>query len=55
MKRWVGLGVIADNLVNMGRVIDEQSAPAAGGAPAGRKRLASRRLCRCMNFAAESS
>ena len=28
MKRWVGLGVIADNLVNIGRVIDDLSAPA---------------------------
>ena len=28
MKRWVGLGVIADNLINIGRVIDHQSAPA---------------------------
>ena len=29
MKRWVGLGVIADNLVNIGRVIDHQSASAS--------------------------
>jgi IS5 family transposase len=28
MKRWVGLGVIADNLINIGRVIDDRSAPA---------------------------
>jgi transposase, IS5 family len=28
MKRWVGLGVIADNLINIGRVIDDHSAPA---------------------------
>jgi hypothetical protein len=28
MKRWVGLGVIADNLVNIGRMIDDQSVPA---------------------------
>jgi len=27
MKRWVGLGVIADNLVNIGRVMEKQSAP----------------------------
>jgi IS5 family transposase len=27
MKRWVGLGVIADNLVNIGREIDRRSAP----------------------------
>jgi transposase, IS5 family len=27
MKRWVGLGVIADNLINIGQVIDNQSAP----------------------------
>jgi transposase, IS5 family len=26
MKRWVGLGVIADNLINIGQVIDNQSA-----------------------------
>jgi IS5 family transposase len=26
MKRWVGLGVIADNLINIGRAIDRQSA-----------------------------
>jgi len=25
MKRWVGLGVIADNLVNIGRAMDKQS------------------------------
>ena len=28
MKRWVGLGVIADNLLNIGRVIDDHSASA---------------------------
>jgi IS5 family transposase len=28
MKRWVGLGVIADNLLNIGRVIADHSAPA---------------------------
>jgi IS5 family transposase len=28
MKRWVGLGVIADNLINIGRVIDDQPTPA---------------------------
>ena len=27
MKRWVGLGVIADNLLNIGRAMDKQSAP----------------------------
>src|ERR1700730_700806 len=27
MKRWVGLGVIADNLINIGRAIEKQSAP----------------------------
>ena len=27
MRRWVGLGVIADNLLNIGRVIDDLSAP----------------------------
>ena len=27
MNRWVGLGVIADNLVNIGRAIEKQSAP----------------------------
>jgi IS5 family transposase len=27
MKRWVGLGVIADNLVNVGRAMEKQSAP----------------------------
>jgi IS5 family transposase len=26
MKRWVGLGVIADNLINIGRALDEQAA-----------------------------
>jgi len=29
MRRWVGLGVIADNLLNIGRVIDDLSAPAS--------------------------
>jgi hypothetical protein len=29
MKRWVGLGVIANNLVNIGRVIDDLSALAS--------------------------
>jgi len=28
MKRWVGLGVIADNLINIGRALDQQAAPA---------------------------
>jgi IS5 family transposase len=28
MKRWVGLGVIADNLINIGRAIAKQTAPA---------------------------
>jgi Transposase DDE domain len=27
MKRWVGLGVIADNLVNIGREMEKQAAP----------------------------
>ena len=27
MKRWVGLGVVADNLINIGRVIEKQAAP----------------------------
>jgi transposase, IS5 family len=27
MKRWVGLGVIADNLVNIGRTMEKQAAP----------------------------
>ena len=26
MKRWVGLGVIADNLINIGRALDKQAA-----------------------------
>jgi transposase, IS5 family len=26
MKRWVGLGVISDNLINIGRAINEKSA-----------------------------
>jgi len=26
MKRWVGLGVISDNLINIGHAIDIQSA-----------------------------
>jgi transposase, IS5 family len=25
MKRWVGLGVVADNLMSIGRVMEEQS------------------------------
>jgi len=25
MKRWVGLGVIADNIVNIGRTMEKQS------------------------------
>jgi IS5 family transposase len=25
MKRWVGLGVIADNVVNIGRTLEKQS------------------------------
>jgi hypothetical protein len=24
-KRWVGLGVVADNLINIGRVMEKQS------------------------------
>jgi hypothetical protein len=28
MKRWVGLGVISDNLINIGRVIAKQTAQA---------------------------
>jgi hypothetical protein len=28
MKRWTGLGVIADNLINIGRAIDKQKHPA---------------------------
>jgi IS5 family transposase len=27
MKRWVGLGVVADNLLNIGRALEKQSAP----------------------------
>jgi IS5 family transposase len=27
MQRWVGLGVIADNLINIGRALEKQSAP----------------------------
>jgi len=27
MHRWVGLGVIADNLVNIGRAMEKQAAP----------------------------
>ena len=27
MNRWVGLGVIADNLINIGRAIEARSAP----------------------------
>jgi len=27
MKRWVGLGVIADNLINLGRALQKQSVP----------------------------
>jgi len=26
MKRWVGLGVISDNLINIGRAINDKSA-----------------------------
>jgi IS5 family transposase len=26
MKRWVGLGVIADNLINIGRAMQKQAA-----------------------------
>jgi len=26
MKRWVGLGVISDNLINIGRAIEKQPA-----------------------------
>ena len=29
MKRWVGLGVISDNLINIGRAIAKQTAKAA--------------------------
>ena len=25
MKRWVGLGVVADNLINIGRVLEKQA------------------------------
>jgi IS5 family transposase len=27
MDRWVGLGVIADNLVNIGRAMEKRAAP----------------------------
>ena len=27
MKRWVGLGVIADNIINIGRAMGKQDAP----------------------------
>lgn len=27
MKRWVGLGVIADNIVNIGRAMEKRAAP----------------------------
>ena len=27
MKRWVGLGVIADNILNIGRALEKQAAP----------------------------
>ena len=27
MKRWVGLGVIADNIINIGRAMGKQAAP----------------------------
>jgi len=27
MERWVGLGVIADNVVNIGRTMEKQTAP----------------------------
>jgi IS5 family transposase len=27
MKRWVGLGVIADNILNIGRAMEKQAAP----------------------------
>jgi hypothetical protein len=30
MKRWVGLGVIADNLVNISRAMTKQPGPWAG-------------------------
>jgi transposase, IS5 family len=26
-KRWVGLGVIADNIINIGRAMEKQAAP----------------------------
>jgi len=26
MKRWVGLGVIADNLINIGRAMEQRAA-----------------------------
>jgi len=29
MRRWVGLGVIADNLINIGRALHKQAAQAA--------------------------
>jgi transposase, IS5 family len=27
MNRWVGLGVIADNVINIGRAMEKQAAP----------------------------
>ena len=33
MKRWVGLGVIADNLINIGRAMAQQTAQAEETAP----------------------
>ena len=33
MKRWVGLGVISDNLINIGLAIAKQTAQAKQAAP----------------------
>ena len=33
MNRWVGLGVIADNVVNIGRAIEKQHGPLTAPAP----------------------
>jgi len=27
MKRWVGLGMIADNIINIGRAMEKRAAP----------------------------
>ena len=49
MKRWVGLGVIADNIVNIGRTMEKQSVQWAPQSKPTRARRSPRRVLFCGN------